>query len=110
MKTSLLASRPDHLICTLCEKGRLLPGGRGSMRCEACGSDLLGDMLESLRCIASLPDTLGTHACECGHPQMRRLPDGTYHCPACRSEVGPLDARHSRRLGGVEPNANANRH
>ena len=26
---------------------------------------------------------------ECGHPEMRTLPDGVYHCPACRSEVLP---------------------
>ncbi|MBA2715209.1 MAG: hypothetical protein H0U55_16875, partial [Rubrobacteraceae bacterium] len=29
---------------------------------------------------------------ECGHPEMRRLPDGTYHCPACGSEVLPPGA------------------
>ena len=61
------------------------------MHCEPCGTHLRGDVLETLRCIAALPDTLGTHACECGHPEMRRLPDGTYHCPACGSEVLPID-------------------
>jgi ribosomal protein L37AE/L43A len=91
MKTALMASRPDYLICPLCEKGRLRPTGRGSMRCEQCGTHLRGDVLETLRCIPALPDTLGSHACECGHPEMRRLPDGTYHCPACGSEVLPLD-------------------
>jgi len=49
-------------------------------------------MLEALRNICALPDALGKHACECGHPEMRRLPDGTYHCPACGSEVLPIDA------------------
>jgi ribosomal protein L37AE/L43A len=29
-------------------------------------------------------------ACECGHPEMRRLPDGVYWCPACGSEVPPV--------------------
>jgi ribosomal protein L37AE/L43A len=91
MKTSLMASKPDYLICPLCEKGQLRPTGRGSMRCEPCGTHLHGDVLETLRCIAALPDTLGTHACECGHPEMRILPDGTYHCPACGSEVSPAD-------------------
>jgi len=34
-------------------------------------------VLEALRQIISLPDALGSHACEeCGHPEMRRLPDG----------------------------------
>ena len=32
---------------------------------------------------------VGAHACECGHPKMRCLPDGVYHCPACGSEVLP---------------------
>ena len=92
MKASLLASRPDHLVCPLCEKCRLCPTGRGSMRCEPCGVHLRGDVLETLRGIAALPDTLGAHACECGHPEMRLLPDGTFHCPACGSEVLPLEA------------------
>jgi ribosomal protein L37AE/L43A len=47
-------------------------------------------MLEALREIAALPDALGSHACECGHPEMRRLPDGVFHCPACGCEVLPL--------------------
>jgi len=48
-------------------------------------------MLGTLRSISILPDTLGSHACECGHPEMRLLPDRTYHCPACGSEVPPAD-------------------
>jgi len=48
-------------------------------------------MLEALRQIVALPDALGTHACEgCGHPEMRLLPDGTFHCPACRPDVFPV--------------------
>ena len=49
-------------------------------------------MLEVLRQITDLPDTLGSHACECGHPEMQLLPDGSFRCPACRSEVLPIDA------------------
>jgi uncharacterized Zn finger protein (UPF0148 family) len=49
-------------------------------------------VLETLRHITALPDALGKHACECGHPEMRLLPDGTFHCPACGSEVLPIDA------------------
>jgi ribosomal protein L37AE/L43A len=52
---------------------------------------LLGSALESLRDIVVLPGALGVHACECGHPEMRRLPDGVYHCPACGSEVLPTE-------------------
>ena len=93
MKSLSLASRPDSLLCPLCEVSKLYPSGRDSMRCESCGGRLSGAMLKTLRGISALPDTFGRHACEeCGHPQMRLLPDGTYHCPACGSEVLPIDA------------------
>jgi hypothetical protein len=91
MKTSLLASRPDYLICPLCEAGQLQPSDRTSMRCETCGGLLGGATLEDLRRISALPDALGDHPCECGHPEMRLLPDGTFHCPACGSEVIPVN-------------------
>jgi uncharacterized Zn finger protein (UPF0148 family) len=52
-----------------------------------------GETLEALRQIIALPDALRSHACECGHPEMRLLPDGTRHCPSCGSEVVPLDAQ-----------------
>jgi hypothetical protein len=52
-----------------------------------------GATLEAFRQITDLPDTLGSHACECGHPEMRLLPDGTRHCPSCGSEVVPIDAQ-----------------
>lgn len=92
MKGSFLASRPGSLVCPLCETGQLRPSAHHSVRCESCGAHLGGPVLEALRQIADLPDVLGEHACECGHPQMRLLPDGTYHCPACGSEVLPVGA------------------
>jgi hypothetical protein len=52
-------------------------------------------MVEALRQITDLPDALGAHACECDHPEMRHLPDGTFHCPSCGSEVLPIDASSS---------------
>jgi hypothetical protein len=48
-------------------------------------------MLETLRDVVGLPDALGAHACECGHPEMRKLPGSVYHCPACGSEVLPAE-------------------
>jgi hypothetical protein len=86
------ASRSESVVCPLCKASKIYPSGRDSMRCESCGAHLQEVMLETLRCISTLPDALGSHACECGHPEMRLLPDGTYHCPACGSEVLPLDA------------------
>src|SRR3712207_4725774 len=87
MRGSSLASRSDSLVCPLCEASKLYPSDRDSMCCQSCGGRLGGPMLETLRSISALPDALGRHACECGHPEMRRLPDGTFHCPACGSEV-----------------------
>jgi ribosomal protein L37AE/L43A len=84
------ASRTDHTICPFCGSGELVSVGPGSARCKACGLPLLGSTLETLRDIIGLPDTLGAHACECGHPEMRELPDGVFHCPACGSEVLPM--------------------
>jgi hypothetical protein len=93
MKASSLASSPDSLVCPKCEVHKLDACGHSSARCDSCGGLLSGAMLETLRQITTLPDVLGSHACECGHPQMRRLPDGTYHCPSCGSEVVPIDAQ-----------------
>ena len=77
----------------LCEAGELKPSAQHSARCGACAGSVSGAMLEALRQIVALPDALGTHACEeCAHPEMRLLHDGTFHCPACRSEVLPIDA------------------
>ena len=88
-----MASRPDSLVCPLCEVSKLHPSDRDSMGCESCGGSLSGAMLEALRRICALPDALGSHACEeCSHPEMRLLPDETFHCPACGSEVLPIGA------------------
>ena len=86
------ASVARRTVCPFCESGGLVPLGRGVSRCASCGLPLLGAMLETLRGIVGLPDALGGHPCECGHPEMRRLPDGVFHCPACRSEVLPVGA------------------
>lgn len=80
------------LICPICERGELRAFGRVSMRCFSCDQVIGGPMLETLRNISILPETLGDHACECGHPEMRRLPDGVYWCPACGSEVSPVNS------------------
>ncbi len=93
MKGSSLASRSGSLVYPLCEAGELQPSAQRSARCEYCADSVSGAMLEALRQIVALPDALGKHACEeCGHPEMRRLPDATFHCPACGSEVLPIDA------------------
>ena len=77
------------MVCPTCEFGELRICGSGWSRCNYCGRALDGALLEILRQIVALPDAIGAHACECGHPEMRRLPDGVFHCPACGSEVLP---------------------
>ena len=90
MKGSSFVSKPDSLVCPLCEVGRLRSFVNDSMRCGSCGGHLSGAILKALRQITDLPDALGAHACECRRPEMRRLPDGTCHCPSCGSEVLPI--------------------
>ena len=80
------------LICPFCAESGLRSFGHNSARCEDCGGVLSGKTLETLHQIAFLPAAVGRHACECGHPEMRLLPDGVYRCPACGSEVTPVSA------------------
>ena len=89
--TSGRASSKRHIICPYCERGQLLQVGPGFAPCGSCALPLLGSALETVRDIVGLPDALGAHACECGHSEMRLLPDGVFHCPACGSEVLPIE-------------------
>jgi ribosomal protein L37AE/L43A len=88
-------SRSDHLVCPACGYGTLRPRGplSRSAECESCWCTFGGATVGTLKQIAALPDAVGKHACEeCGHPEMRSLPDGTFHCPACRSEVASTES------------------
>jgi hypothetical protein len=84
-------SRADRLVCPACGHGPLRSRGlfSRSADCESCCRAFDDATVGTLEQIAALPDAQGEHACECGHPEMRSLPDGTFHCPACRSEVVP---------------------
>jgi ribosomal protein L37AE/L43A len=89
---SALGSKSDSLVCPFCEVDSIrLPAAHAAL-CEFCGERLSRAVLKTFWQLARLPDAQGDHPCECGHPEMRRLPDGTYHCPACGSEVLPLGA------------------
>jgi ribosomal protein L37AE/L43A len=88
MKTpSRRTSTPHHIICPACGLGELRPRGPELAGCDTCMLSVEGAIFRTLLQIAALPSALGRYACECGHPEMRRLPDGVYHCPACGSEV-----------------------
>lgn len=90
MRGSKRVSRAHSIVCPACELGKLRTCSPERSRCDSCGRVLYGAILKSLRQIVALPDAVGAHACECGHPEMRLLPDGVYRCPACGSEVLPL--------------------
>jgi hypothetical protein len=100
VKSSALASGFHSIICPICEAGELRSGGHNEIQCPVCGYAPSHSVLEALQQIISLPDALGSHACEeCGHPEMRRLPDGVSHCPGCGSEV--LPTRSNCRMQAV---------
>ncbi len=83
-------AKSHPFTCPFCEAHELRAFGHNAARCDYCGGLLTGMLLETLHSIATLTDAIGSHACECGHPEMRRLPDGVYWCPACGSEVVPV--------------------
>jgi ribosomal protein L37AE/L43A len=79
------------LVCPACEIHPMQAVGMMQARCSECGFTLGGEMLKTILGVLALPEVLGAHTCEeCGHPQMRRLPDGVFHCPACCAEVTPV--------------------
>ncbi len=92
---SRAASRMRHIVCPFCESGELVTVEGGFARCDSCRLPLVGSMLQTLRDMVGLPDALGGHPCECGYPEMRVLPGRVLHCPACRSEVLPIEGRGS---------------
>ncbi len=81
------------MICLICEVGELRPSEGTPLRCDTCGCAVESDVQRTLKQIASLPEALGKHACDCGHPEMRLLPDEVFHCPACGVEVIPPRSR-----------------
>ena len=87
----LAASRPGHLVCPVCSAGELHHHGRNPpIACDSCSCVVESEILKTLTQIIVLPEALGKHACECGHPEMRRLPDDVFHCPPCSSGVLPI--------------------
>jgi hypothetical protein len=94
------ASRVEEIVCPDCGCGWLQPRGFLSRlaECDRCGRAFDKTIVGTLEQIVALPRALGKHPCECGHPEMRRLPDGVFHCPACRAEVLPASNRVPRTV------------
>ncbi len=65
-------SRPSSIVCPACGCGELKAQGLDLVECNSCGHAFEGAVLWTLEEITSLPDAVGKHSCECGHPEMRR--------------------------------------
>jgi ribosomal protein L37AE/L43A len=89
-KQTSISSNTDSMICPCCGINELDRSPEGAAYCTRCDRPTGTEMLKTLEQIVSLPDAMGSHACECGHPEMRRLADGVVWCPGCGSEVVPL--------------------
>ncbi len=90
MESELSEAYP--ILCPLCEVDEMLMLSPSVARCDSCEYTMGGELIGTLRGMTALPEAVGRHACECGYPEMRLLPDGVYHCPACGDEVAPADA------------------
>jgi len=95
-KLAYISSNTDSIICPCCGIDELERSAEGAARCTRCDRPIGTQVLKTLEQIVSLPDAMGSHACECGHPEMRRLADGIMWCPGCGSEVVPFSASEMR--------------
>ena len=95
-KLIYISSNTYSMICPYCGIDELERSVKGAARCTRCARPISTQVLKTLEQIVSLPDANGSHACECGHPEMRRLADGVLWCPDCGSEVVPLSASATR--------------
>ena len=104
-KLTYISSNTDSLICPCCGIDELERSADGAARCARCDCPISTEVLKTVEQIASLPDAIGSHACECGHPEMQRLADGVLWCPGCGSEVLPLSASEMRTESGLASEA-----
>jgi uncharacterized Zn finger protein (UPF0148 family) len=95
-KLTYISSNTYAIICPYCGIDELERSTDGKARCTRCARPISTQVLKTLEQIISLPDASGNHACECGHPEMRRLADGVLWCPGCGSEVVPISASEMR--------------
>jgi ribosomal protein L37AE/L43A len=91
-KQIYISSNTYSMICPYCGINELERSADGKARCTRCDRPISTQVLKTLGQVVSLPDAIGSHACECGHPEMRHLADGVLWCPGCGSEVVPLSA------------------
>lgn len=97
-------SRPGYIVCPKCESGglQLKPYTFTLAECSFCSQAFERAVFKTLKQIAALQEIVGTHACEeCLHPEMHRMAGGGFLCPACHSEVLPVNLPE---LSHDEPN------
>jgi ribosomal protein L37AE/L43A len=99
-KLTYKSSNTYSIICPCCGIDELERSADGKAHCTRCDRSISTQVLKTLEQIVSLPDAIGSHACECGHPEMRRLADGVVWCPGCGSEVVPFSASEMRSETG----------
>jgi ribosomal protein L37AE/L43A len=104
-KLTYTSSNTYSIICPCCGIDELERSADGVARCTRCDRHIGREVLKTLEQIVSLPDALGSHACECGHPEMRHLADGVMWCPGCGSEVLPFSASEVRSELGLTSEA-----
>jgi hypothetical protein len=69
MKRQTIISANTHsIICPCYGINELERSAEGVVHCSRCDRPLSTQMLKTLEQIVSLPDAIGRHACECGHP------------------------------------------
>jgi hypothetical protein len=75
VKASALVSGSHSIICPSYEAGKLRSAGHNGVQCLLCDYAPSRGLLEALQQIITLPDALGSHACEeCGHPDAVPAP------------------------------------
>ena len=95
-KLAYISSTANSIICPCCGIDELERSAEGVARCRRCDRSISTRVLKTFEQIVSLPDVFGSHACDCGHPEMRRLADGIMWCPGCGSEVLPISDSEMR--------------
>jgi hypothetical protein len=100
MRRSRTASRSNSLVCPLCGSGELRPVGHNSALCASGSGSIQGWTLELLCQVAALPDAFGRHACECGHPEMRRPPTESSTALPVARKCSP-STLHEARIHGA---------
>ncbi len=92
--SSRATSRPGRIVCPACGSGELRLRGAGLAGYDCCGRDVDGAVLRVLEQVVALPDALGAHACECGHPEMRRRLMGCFTARRAARRSSPLRPFH----------------